>query len=406
LRSDLDRLMKERGLSGLVVLADDRYSPAMYYVTGEKITHGIYFRSAQGHAHLIVNAMERDQAARVGCDVSTFAQQGFHRISEEEKSGAKGLGRLIGETCATLGISGPVSFHGDGGLSHAWQILERARAVNPSLSIDTKMPDILAVARTTKDEGEIAAVRRAAAGAVDAIARVRAFLSGLKRDGDQFKSGAKVATLGDLRRLIHGVFIEHGLTEDGESIVSQGRDAGVPHNRGADAEALRAGAPILIDIFPGEAGGGYHSDLTRTFCLGKAPEPLRKLYDDCHDVFRAVMSSLKTGTPCRSYQEMTCEMFEKQGHATLRTNETAEEGYVHGLGHGVGLAVHEAPRLGGPPSNTQTLGPGMVITIEPGLYYPSRGLGVRIEDLVLVRADGSFENLTPVPYDLEIEPRG
>ena len=63
---------------------------------------------------------------------------------------------------------------------------------------------------------------------------------------------------------------------------------------------------------------------------------------------------------------------------------------MHGLGHGVGLAVHEAPRLGGPPSNTQTLEPGMVITVEPGLYYPSRGLGVRIEDLVLVRADGTL----------------
>jgi Xaa-Pro aminopeptidase len=67
--------------------------------------------------------------------------------------------------------------------------------------------------------------------------------------------------------------------------------------------------------------------------------------------------------------------------------------------------VHEAPRLGGPPSNTQTLVPGMVITVEPGLYYPSKGMGVRIEDLVLVRDDGSFENLTPLPYDWVIEPR-
>ena len=79
---------------------------------------------------------------------------------------------------------------------------------------------------------------------------------------------------------------------------------------------------------------------------------------------------------------------------------------MHGLGHGVGLAVHEAPRLGGPPSNTQALEPGMVITVEPGLYYPSRGLGVRIEDLVLVREDGRMENLTPARYELIVEPRG
>ncbi|HTM58710.1 MAG TPA: Xaa-Pro peptidase family protein, partial [Candidatus Udaeobacter sp.] len=225
-------------------------------------------------------------------------------------------------------------------------------------------------------------------------------------DGDRFKrNGSGAATLGDLRRLLQSAFLEYGLSEDGESIVSQGRDAGVPHNRGNDDEPLRAGAPILIDIFPGEAGGGYHSDLTRTFCLGAAPEPLRRIYGDCHDAFEAAVEALEVGQPCRSYQERVCDLYERRGHATLRTSETTEEGYVHGLGHGVGLAVHEAPRLGGPPSNTQTLAPGMVITIEPGLYYPSRGMGVRIEDLVLVRSDGTFENLTPAPYELEIETR-
>jgi Xaa-Pro aminopeptidase len=178
----------------------------------------------------------------------------------------------------------------------------------------------------------------------------------------------------------------------------------VPHNRGNDAEPLRAGAPLLVDIFPGEAGGGYHSDLTRTFCLGAAPDPLKRLYGDVHDAFRLAMDQLKVGEACRSYQERVCELFEQRGHTTPRTNDTAQEGYVHGLGHGVGLQVHEAPRLGGPPSNTQVLEPGMVITVEPGLYYPSRDLGVRIEDLVLVREDGSFENLTPASYELEIRP--
>src|SRR5204863_2697651 len=129
-------------------------------------------------------------------------------------------------------------------------------------------------------------------------------------------------------------------------------------------------------------------------------------YGDVREAFDMAMSSIRAGEACRSYQEKVCELFESQGHPTQRTSDTVQEGYVHGLGHGVGLAVHEAPRLGGPPSNTQKLEPGMVITVEPGLYYPSRGMGVRIEDLVLVRSDGSFENLTPAPYDLEIETRG
>ena len=240
-----------------------------------------------------------------------------------------------------------------------------------------------------------------------AIERLRDHLASLRREGDHFHAnGSGPVVLGDLRRLIQTEFLAHGLAEDGESIVSQGRDAGVPHNRGNDHEPLRAGVPLLVDIFPSEAGGGYHSDLTRTFCLGPAPEPLKRLYGDVHDAFRLAMDHLELGASCREYQEKVCTLFEQRGHATSRSREGTEEGYVHGLGHGVGLAVHEAPRLGGPPSNTQRLEGGMVITVEPGLYYPARGLGVRIEDLVVARSDGSFENLTPASYDLEIEPRG
>ena len=404
MRSDIDRLMQERGLAGLVVLADDRYSPAMYYVTGSRITHGIYFRANDGHAHIIVNPFERDSTATVGCEVSTFPQHSLNRLSEEEGGMALGLGRLIGETCATLGMNGNVAFYGETSLGRAWQIVERARRVNAAISVDGTLPDLLAAARTTKDPAEIAAIRRAAAGAVDAVNRVREYLRSLRPAGDAFRHGvSSPARLGDLRRLIHAAFLEHGLSEDGESIVSQGRDAGVPHNRGNDEDLIRSGTPILVDIFPGEIGGGYHSDITRTFCLGHAPEPLKKLYGDCSDAFQAAMKSLKVGESCRSYQEKVCDLYEQRGHATLRTSDRAEEGYVHGLGHGVGLAVHEAPSLGGPPSNLQTLAPGMVITVEPGLYYPSKGMGVRIEDLVLVKSDGSFENLTPAPYELEIE---
>jgi Xaa-Pro aminopeptidase len=407
MRSDLDRLMRERGIAGMVVLAHDRYSPAMYYVTGQRIMHGIYFRGADGRAHLIHDPMERDQAALAGCEHSGFPQHGLQRISEEEGSALRGLGRLIGETCATMGFRGPIALYGDTSLGSGWQILERALEVNPALSVDRTQPDLMSVARTTKDASEIAAIRRAAAGAVAAIARLREYLATLKPQGEGFRhNGTNPVTLGDLRRLIHRTFLEYGLGEDGESIISQGRDAGVPHNRGNDEEPLRPGATLLVDIFPGEAGGGYHSDLTRTFCLGPAPEPLKRLYADVHDAFRLAIDTLKPGERCRAYQEKVCALFEERGHATLRTNEQAQEGYVHGLGHGVGLSVHEAPRLGGPPSNAETLKPGMVITVEPGLYYPSRGLGVRIEDLVLVREDGSFENLTPAPYDLEIEARG
>jgi Xaa-Pro aminopeptidase len=406
-RQDLDRLMQDRGLAGTVVLANDRYSPAFHYVTGQKIHHGVYFRGSDGRAHLIHDPMERDQAALVGCEHSSFAQHGFHRMVEAEAHPARAMGRLIAETCATLGIRGPVALFGEVGLGYANTIVQRTTELNPSLRVDSTWPDLLSVARMTKSEDELEAIRAASRGTLAAFTRLHEHLSSLRRDGEHFRSnGSGPVTLGSLRRLLHAEFVAHGLAEDGESIVSQGRDAGVPHNRGNDAELLRAGAPLMVDIFPGQAGGGYHSDFTRTLCVGEAPEPLKRLHGDVQDAFRGVMDTLKVGAACRTYQEQVCDVFESRGHATLRTNDAAQEGYVHGLGHGVGLAVHEAPRLGGPPSNTQTLQPGMVFSVEPGLYYPSRGLGVRIEDLVAVRADGTFENLTPATYDLEIEPRG
>ena len=407
MRNDIDRLMQERGLAGLVVLALDRYSPAMYYVTGQKLHVGVYFRTADGRAHLVHDPMERDQAAQVPCERSTIAQHGLHRLIEAEGTPARGNGRLIAEVCQQLNLTGRVAFLGDVPLGWGHTMVARALELAPGLQVDDSWPDVLTVARTTKDADEIAAIRGAAKGAVAALDRLRATLAGLRRRGDVLVNGGPdPVTLGDLRRIVHETFLEHGLAEDGESILSQGRDAGVPHNRGNDGEPVRPGVPLIVDLFPGEAGGGYHSDITRTFCVGEPPAELAKLYDDVHDAFRTAMDGLTVGAPCREYQERVCELFERRGHATLRTNETAQEGYVHGLGHGVGLAVHEAPRLGGPPSNTQALTPGMVITVEPGLYYPSRGMGVRIEDLVLVREDGTFENLTPAPYDLVVEPRG
>jgi len=406
LRQDLDRLMHERGLAGMVVFAHDRYSPEMYYVTRQKLHYAIYCRAADGRAHLIHDPMERDQAAKIGADQSTFLQHGLPRMIEREGSPARAYGRLIADTCAGLGIRGRVACFGETSSGFAYEMLEHVRACDPALEIDRSFPDVLSVARTTKDPAELEAIRHAARGAVAAIQRLRDYLGKLRPVGDHFRSnGSGPVTLGDLRRLIHLEFLEHKL-EGGETIVSQGRDAGVPHNRGDDAQLLRPGTPLLVDIFPGEAGGGYHSDLTRTFCVGQAPPELRKVWDDVHDAFRLALDGLKVGEPCRTYQERVCDLFEQRGHVTLRSNEATQEGYVHGLGHGVGLSVHEAPRMGGPPTNTQALAPGMVITIEPGLYYPSRGMGVRIEDLVVVRDDGSIENLTPAPYDLEVEPRG
>jgi Xaa-Pro aminopeptidase len=402
MRSDLDRLMQQRGLAGLIVLAHDRYCPAMHWCTGQKIHHGIYFRTADGRAHLVADPMERDQAALAGCDWSTYSQHGFLAMVKNAESQAQALAQLIANIAGTLRLEGSVAFAGETSLGYAFTLLSHLRSLAPAILVDAKQPDVLAQAMATKDDAELEPIRRASRGAMDAMERVRGYLASLRPKNGALSDGTHdVVTLGHVRALIHRTFAEHGLAEDGESIVAQGRDAGVPHNRGNDAEPVRAGESIIVDIFPGEAGGGYHTDMTRTFCVGPAPASLKALYADCQAAFEVAMAALKPGELCRSYQDLTCDVFEKRGHATLRSAPGTEEGYVHSLGHGVGLAVHEGPRLGGGESNTVTLAPGHVVSVEPGLYYPSKGMGCRIEDLVVVRADGAIENLTPFSYELE-----
>jgi len=403
-RKDLDRLMKDSGIAGMVVVAADRYTPAMYYATGQKIHVGVYFRSADGRTHLIADPMERDQAEATGIEYSGFPQHGWLQRLDKHVNPALAYGELIGEMLGQMGVKGNVAFFGDLGASQGWEMLNAVTRSSSNVTIDTTYPDVLTAARATKDDAEIATIQKASNGVIAAWNALVGKLGTLRRDGDGFRDEDGPVTIGRLRALLHEVMLRHGL-EAGESIVSQGRDAGVPHNRGEDSERLRPGTPVIVDIFPGESGGGYYSDFTRTFCMGTASDDLKKVYGDCKDAFEMAMGALKVGEPCRSYQEKVCDLYESRGHATVRSHPGTQEGYVHGLGHGVGLSVHEAPRLGGPPSNTQTLTPGMVITVEPGLYYPSRGLGVRIEDLVVVRPDGTFENLTRAPYDrLEIEP--
>ena len=112
------------------------------------------------------------------------------------------------------------------------------------------------------------------------------------------------------------------------------------------------------------------------------------------------MSQLKVNAPFQGYQDLTCDLFEAQGHATIKDDPSVQEGYVHSLGHGLGLNVHESPWSGSGASEADVLAPGVVITIEPGLYYPSKGMGCRLEDTVAVLPDGKFEILAEFPLDL------
>jgi Xaa-Pro aminopeptidase len=214
------------------------------------------------------------------------------------------------------------------------------------------------------------------------------------------KADGQALTIGDVKSCINLWLAERGAENPEGTIFAIGRDAGVPHSAGTPSDPLRLGQTIVFDIFPCEAGGGYYYDFTRTWCLGYAPDEALALYEDVYTVYREILDSLEPGVHCPEYQRRACELFEERGHPTTEKTPLTQEGYVHSLGHGLGLNVHERPWFGRNANAEDRLDPGTVVTIEPGLYYPERGLGVRLEDTVWMRPDGKPEILADFPLDL------
>jgi Xaa-Pro aminopeptidase len=262
-------------------------------------------------------------------------------------------------------------------------------------------------ARATKDEDEIARIRAMGRVTTAVVAETADFLTSQRvKDGVLVKADGQPLTIGEVKRRINLWLAERGAENPEGLIFAIGRDAAVPHSGGEPGDLLRLGQTIVFDIYPCEEGGGYFYDFTRTWCLGYASDEALKLHEDVHAVYRQIVSELKLGTPCTDYQKRTCELFQQRGHPTTLENPQTEDGYVHSLGHGVGLHVHERPWFGrqGDPSNL--LHPGSVFTIEPGLYYPDRGVGVRLEDTYWARPDGVMEGLAEFPKDLVLPLKG
>lgn len=163
-------------------------------------------------------------------------------------------------------------------------------------------------------------------------------------------------------------------------IVGSGPNGAMPHHQTGD-RIIQAGEPIVIDM--GAVVDGYHSDLTRTVCLGEPDERFIQIHTIVLRAQLAAETALHAGLTGQEADSVAREIIVQAGYG---------EQFQHSLGHGVGLAIHEGPRLS--TVSTDTLQPGMIVTVEPGIYVPGWG-GVRIEDMVLIRNDGS-EVLTQI----------
>jgi Xaa-Pro aminopeptidase len=294
-------------------------------------------------------------------------------------------------------------------LGSGYAVLSALQAAAPELEIigEDGHTSLMLTAMATKDSDEIERIRRMGEITTAVVGQVADFLSSHAAKNEVLvKSDGSPLTIGEVKGKINLWLAEKGVENPHGTIFAIGRDAGVPHSTGTLSDVMALGKTIVFDIYPCEAGGGYHYDFTRTWCLGYAPDDVLALYEDVFAVYQKVMSELKVNALFKDSHFIACELFESLGHATIKDDPSVQEGYVHSLGHGLGLHVHEAPWSGSNASEEDILAPGSVVTIEPGLYYPSKEMGCRLEDSVAVKPDGSFEILADYPLDLVLPIKG
>ena len=406
MKQDLDRLMEERRLDAALVGGPVHGNPAMYYMTnGAGLTSGFVLKKRGEEPVLLCWPMEREEAAASGLTVVNLGRYDFVSILRETGNQLAATVELYRRIFADLDVSGRVGFYGLQDRGRAWVLLN---------ALDTQLEGIevygdfdvtlIDAARATKDFTEAERIQEVGRRTCAVVTRTIEFLQAHRvKDEVLVQADGTPLTIGRVHEEINRFLAEQGLEDPEGFIFSIGRDAGIPHSKGRPDDVVALGKTIVFDIFPREAGGGYFFDMTRTFCLGYAPPEVEKAYRDVYECQQSIIEAYEVGAEARRYQQMTCEFFEGRGHPTIASDTKTEVGYVHTVGHGLGLAIHEEPRFANVPTNTDVLKPGHVFTCEPGLYYPDRGFGMRIEDVLWIDPEGTVHNLTDFPKELVVK---
>ncbi len=408
MKSDIPQLMIDRDLDAIVVYGSTDASSDLAYLTGGAHLEGaLFLQTRAGDAALFSSVLERENAQATGYPVRLWSDFPFSRYLKE--TGNDPLAARVAmwrDIFTAYGVRGRVGFYGMSDMGFAWRFLSALDEALPDIQVMGEIPpNLFGSARETKDAREIEMMRAAGKAATAVIANTFDFLSSHRTRRDTLiTEDGRPLTIGDVKAFIRLELARRNLDEVHENIFSQGRDAGVPHNAGNYEAPLQLGQTIIFDIFPRDRATGYFHDITRTFFLGYAPDELAEKWLDVKRVFDEVMADIRVGEPGGKYQQMTCDLFEMMNYPTICSDPQTTVGYIHSLGHGVGLDIHENPRLS--TFGRQTLlKPGHVVSVEPGLYYPDDGWGVRIEDTIAFDEKGEIINLSDFPYEMVIPVR-
>ena len=376
-------------MADLLFFGDTQRSAAMRHELPVSIGDPFLLAVVDGRLHVTASNLERRRIAPAAPDavVHDIADLGLYELLDSGLSFYEIDLELASRAVAAIGLREAIV---DPEMPVG--VADRLRADGVVLHLDH---EAIAARRRRKSAAELAGIRRAQAAAHAGLRAAAELLRESRPDGDRLVLAGEVVTAEAVRDVLREACRRHGAPATPDVIVASVWQ-GTGHDPGSGP--LPADLPIVIDLWPQDEGSGCWADMTRTFVVGEISDQVRVLEDLVRTALERARAAVRPGITGRELHDLACEVFEAAGHRTQRTGpgHDPDEGFLFSLGHGVGLAIHEAPALG--MTGHVELVAGDVVAIEPGLRLSGVG-EVRLEDLLLVTDDGS-ETLTDYPCDL------
>jgi Xaa-Pro aminopeptidase len=399
---DIDGEMEKKNIRSMIVYGDATTgNPDLCYVVGGSLPRGgIYLKRRSQDPTLIVSNIDVGSARKGRVrNIRTYSDYGREKISkryERDEATARFYQKIIRDT----GLEGPTVIGGRNDVSNALLLVDALRKKGIKI-VGEKSPTILEVARETKDRSEIERLRNMGKKTAKVVERTRRFLKGAQVRGSKVLFQTKPLKVETVKKTIGRFLSEESIIAPEDTIFAVGRRSSDPHYGGENNDIVRASDPIVFDIFPAEPDGYWH-DCTRTYTFSSPSRRVKEMYDATLEAQLSALDMIHEQVPSNEVMLSVCKLFEERGYPTVRSllkgdKTGASRGFIHGLGHGVGLTIGERPYLG--LFGKEPLRKNSVVTVEPGLYDPKVG-GVRIEDIVVVGSPS--ENLTPLSKDMEL----
>ena len=369
---NLSLTVATKNLPPPLLYADTESSPDAFYFGRVQMHDPFIAFGLRGKKYTVVSALEFGRVKRTSAfDVVLPLEACTQRARElwpQRKTGAAEVIALLAQEFKQSSFTVPAEFPA------------AVYAKLSDLGLDLTIADgALFPARELKTPAEAAAIREGNRLSALGFAAVERILRASKIRGRSLVHRGKVVTSETLKFAIEVAILEAGGVS-ANTIVAGGDQACDPHERGSGP--LRPHELIIVDIFPRVTATGYHGDMTRTFLRGRATEAQCALVAAVRDAQLAALKTIRAGVNGRAVHAKCVDIFTARGFETKHTPK-GSVGFFHGTGHGLGLAIHEPPRMNG--SVDYALKKDSVVTVEPGLYYPGLG-GCRIEDVVQVTA--------------------